>query len=171
MKIHGIATVFSKDRVYRYTLQRHWTKTESDLWSDRGDTGFVQWIGLNPSTADELKNDPTVTRCIQFSKDWGYNGMVMTNLFAFRSTDPKPMLAHKEPTGEDNDFLLRYIADQAALVICAWGNHGAHMGRSKDVVERVLGEREIHCLRLTSRKEPWHPLYLPKTLTPIPFKR
>lgn len=71
-------TIFSPCREYRYTLYREWMPGDK----------VVQFIGLNPSTADEVKNDPTVTRCINYAKAWGYTGMYMTNIFAFRETDP-----------------------------------------------------------------------------------
>jgi len=83
---------FSTDRVYRYALWRVW---------DAALPSFVV-IGLNPSTADETENDPTIRRCIGFAKREGCGGLVMLNLFAVRATDPRVMMAHPEPIGPDN---------------------------------------------------------------------
>src|SRR4051794_22888220 len=90
-------TIFSDCRKYRYVLWRDWT----DLLI--GDQGYAQFICLNPSTADEVQNDPTIRRCIQFAKDFGCSALCMTNLFAWRDTDPKAMMKVPEPVGPDND--------------------------------------------------------------------
>lgn len=90
----------SEDRKYRYTLTRIWDETKPK----------VMFIGLNPSTADETKDDPTIIRCINFAKSWGYGGLEMTNLFAFRATNPKVMKNEKEPIGKDNDTWLKKLA-------------------------------------------------------------
>ena len=114
-------TIFSPFREYRYTLYREWAPGDK----------VVQFIGLNPSTADEVKNDPTVTRCINYAKAWGYTGMYMTNIFAFRATDPAVMKAHPEPVGEENDHYLSMIARESEIVVAAWGTHGAYLNRGK----------------------------------------
>jgi hypothetical protein len=124
------------------------------------------FVGLNPSTADETLDDPTIRRCIGFAKDWGYSGLCMTNLFAFRATDPAKMLAAQDPVGPDNDKVLQELAQNAGVVVAAWGTHGAHLKRDAHV--RSLLTR-LHCLRLTKAGFPGHPLYLPKNLTPQPY--
>lgn len=149
---------FSPCRKYRYTLWRHW----------EGGDGYAMFIGLNPSTADEVQDDPTVRRCINFAKDWGYSALCMTNIFAFRATDPGDMKAVEDPVGTDNDLSLLYIADHASVVVAAWGVHGVHSNRENEV-KRLLGNK-LMCLKLTKDGHPAHPLYLPKTLTPIPFE-
>ena len=101
---------FSACRTYRYTLWRIWG----------GGKRFVQFIGLNPSTADEFKNDPTVRRCIIYAKDWGFDGICMTNLFAYRSTNPAVMKKQAEPIGEENDEWLLEIASRSELIVAAW---------------------------------------------------
>ncbi|MEP0894347.1 DUF1643 domain-containing protein [Leptolyngbya boryana FACHB-1624] len=84
------------------------------------------FVGLNPSTADETHDDPTIRRCTKFAKDWGYSGLCMTNLFAYRATDPKEMIASVDSIGLENDqYLLEYAA-RAGIVVAAWGNHGTH---------------------------------------------
>jgi hypothetical protein len=82
------------------------------------------FIGLNPSTADETIDDPTIRRCVIFAKDWGYGALCMTNLFAFRATDPAIMKAHPEPVGESNDGTLEELALSTVVVVAAWGVGG-----------------------------------------------
>jgi hypothetical protein len=137
------------------------------LWREWiGGEGYAMFIGLNPSTADETKDDPTIRRCIAFAKSWGYSALCMTNLFAFRATDPKVMMDAENPVGEQNDKCLLEYSRFAAVVVAAWGAHGTYKGRDVEV-QALLPT--LHCLRLTNGGHPGHPLYLPKTLVPIPF--
>ena len=162
---------FSPCRRYRYTLFIKWDDTK----------GRVMFIGLNPSTADETKDDPTVRRCKQFAKDWGYGSMVMTNLFAWRDTDPKKMLVAREPIGEMadilatdgnrytnfNDLWLAVVARDCNLHIAAWGKHGSHLYRAVKVKRLVPN---LHYLKLNKDGSPQHPLYLKGDLVPIAFQ-
>ncbi len=122
------------------------------------------FVGLNPSTADEMQDDPTIRRCIAFAMAWGYSGLCMTNLFAFRATDPTDMLRATDPIGPQNDQVLRERAGRAGVVVAAWGVHGTHKNRAW-AVRMMLPQ--LHCLRLTKDGHPGHPLYLPKTLVPV----
>jgi hypothetical protein len=156
---------------YRYTLWRSWSPSEQgDLLEEQParKPGFVQFIGLNPSTATEEVNDPTVKRCMSFAAAWGYDEMVMSNLFAFRATDPKDMKAHPEPIGAENNEWLKTLAESAALVICAWGAHGPHASRDKAVIE-ILRDIRIFHLGTTSAGHPRHPLYLRAITKPRRF--
>lgn len=124
------------------------------------------FVGLNPSTADETNDDPTIRRCIAFAKSWGHEALCMTNLYAFRATDPNDMFAAKEPIGAQNDSFLRDMASRAGIVIAAWGVHGAHRGRGT-AVQKMLSP--LHVLKLTKDGHPSHPLYLKKDLQPFPW--
>ena len=124
------------------------------------------FIGLNPSTADETKDDPTITRCINYAKAWGYGGVCMANLFSFRATKPKVMLDAADPVGKENDRWLVELSGKAGLVVAAWGNTGSYMRRSQQV-RRILPN--LHCLKLNKSGEPAHPLYLKASLRPMPL--
>lgn len=150
---------FSDDRAHRYTLWRIWNK----------DKPFVAFIGLNPSTADEIKNDSTITRCENFAFEWKYGGLFMLNIFAFRATDPRRMKAAPDPVGPDNDAHILRVADKAGLIVAAWGNHGEFLDRGREVCQ-LLDAREIHCLGITKAGTPKHPLYLKANLKPVLFK-
>lgn len=151
--------IFSPDRVYRYTLWRGW-----DLLNN----SYAMFIGLNPSTADETKDDPTVRRCIGFAKAWGYGALCMMNLFAFRATDPREMKRAIDPVGPQNDFYLVSLAKEANIVIAAWGTNGGYRGRDEEVC-KLLGTMD--CLQMTKKTGyPQHPLYLAKGLKPIRFR-
>lgn len=149
-------TIFSPCRTYRYALWREWI----------GGQGYAMFVGLNPSTADETTDDPTIRRCIAFAKAWGYAGLCMTNLFAFRATDPVDMKAAADPVGPENDKHLLDLAAGAGVIVAAWGANGTHQGRAAEVRKLLPA---LHCLSLTKDGHPGHPLYLRKTLTPIPL--
>lgn len=148
---------FSDCRRYRYELWRKWDDSKR----------YAMFIGLNPSTADEDTDDPTIRRCVQFAKDWGFGALCMTNLFAFRATNPRDMFAEEFPIGgHENDLALRSLADGAGVVIAAWGVHGIHQERNTDVMKMLP---KLHCLGLSDDGHPRHPLYMPKHCKPIPF--
>lgn len=147
---------FCPYRIYRYSLSRRW-----------GPGAYAMFIGLNPSTADETQDDPTIRRCIGFARAWGYDALCMTNLFAYRATDPREMKRQADPVGRDNDAALQELASGAGVVVAAWGAHGAHLGR--DAAVRKMLPR-LHYLRLTKDGHPGHPLYLPATLEPMEWR-
>lgn len=110
---------------------------------------------LNPSTADADVDDATIRKCIGFSDRWGYKGIDVINLFALRSTDPKELYTSLDPIGPRNPEFMRKLIPEAALVVAAWGNHGAFVGQG-DFVRRDT-ERPIYCLGTTAGGEPRHP--------------
>lgn len=144
--------IFSPDRRYRYTLQRDWLTGK----------GLVNFLMLNPSTADETKNDPTIERCERRARRMGFAGLVVTNIFAFRATDPKEMMRQIDPIGyPSNDYHILDQARRCEMVICGWGNHGKHRFRSASVREMLCDNGvKLHALRVSKTGEPWHPLYV-----------
>ena len=154
-------TIFSPCRQYRYVLWRSW-----DMFCPR----FAMFVGLNPSTADEVTDDPTIRRCIGFAKAWGYGALCMTNLFAYRATDPHQLFAVEEPVGPDNDVWLAKIAREAMVVIVAWGVHGHYQGRATHVSAMLSDDSAVMpllCLGYTKGQSPRHPLYVPKNQKPV----
>lgn len=147
--------IFSPDRTYRYMLWRQW---DDELPK-------CTFIGLNPSTADENFDDPTIRRCIRFAKDWGYGRMQMLNLFAYRATDPLVMRLAEDPVGPQNDRWLVEACERSALVVAAWGMHGLYRGR-QDHVDGLLEAFPVQCLGKTKSGCPRHPLYLRATTQP-----
>ena len=132
---------------------------------------LINFVMLNPSTADEVANDPTVERCERRARMWNYGGLIVTNIFAWRSTDPGELRRIDDPVGPDNDQALVESAHRAQLVVCAWGNHGSHRGRSAEV-RALLARHGIacHALRVSEKTgEPWHPLYLGYDIQPQPW--
>ena len=146
--------IFSECRKYRYALWRVWDDSKP----------CIMFIGLNPSTADETEDDPTIRRCINYAKDWGYGGLCMGNLFAFRATDPNEMMSSEEPVGSENDDWLVKLSKNAGTVIAVWGNSGSYLDRSKLVVDIVPN---LMCLKVNKTGEPAHPLYQPKSAKPV----
>ena len=144
--------IFSDCERYRYELPRVW-----DASGRR-----VLFVMLNPSTADEFKNDPTVERCERRARALGFGAFRVTNIFAFRATDPKVMRSTSDPLGPQNDAAITGSATGwADTIVCAWGNHGEHLGRGR-VVESMLKAtgRPLHHLGVTGMGHPKHPLYI-----------
>jgi len=150
--------VFSSCRRWRYLLWRRWDPS----------LPAANFLMLNPSTADEFKLDPSCTRARLYAERWGYGSLIVTNIFGWRATDPRAMKAVKDPVGRGNDRAILRAAREAGIVVCAWGNHGAHRGRS-EAIRRLLGGVDLHALRITGIGEPSHPLYLPASLEPEPI--
>lgn len=142
-------------RAYRYSLWRRW-----------GRGPYAMFIGLNPSTADETHDDPTIRRCVAFARAWGYDALCMTNLFAYRATVPADMMKAVEPVGGDNDEALTDLARGAGVVVAAWGAQGTYQRRDQAVRLLVPG---LNYLKLTKAGQPGHPLYLPASLRPVPW--
>ncbi len=162
----GRATAtFSPDRRYRYALTRQWAA--GDVESPR----FVNFVMLNPSTADAFALDPTNRRCVGFARDWGFDGLITTNVFAWRSTDPRGLRDAVDPVGPDNDRHLIEAALRAELVVAAWGVHAALDGRGATVRHLLAGTGVApHVLRLTKDGHPGHPLYVPASTEPVPWR-
>lgn len=147
--------ILSPDGTYRYRLTRRW-----------GLGPGVLFVMLNPSTADAERDDPTIRRCFRFARDWGYDGLTVCNLFAYRVTDPKRLPADDSAVGPSNNTWLTREAASADLTIAAWGAHPAARRRSA-VVMNLLGP--LHVLGLTKRGDPRHPLYMPLASQPMPW--
>ena len=148
-------TIFSHDRAYRYTLWRNWGDYEDDPFP-------VMFIGLNPSTADEKQDDPTVRRCIGFAKEWGFKSMVMTNIFAYRSTDPKALARVDDPVGPENDSYIAITAKSASIIVCCWGSQGSYRNRGGRIFDLLSSMHVLNTLGFTKNGCPRHPLYLRK---------
>ncbi|OBY87474.1 DUF1643 domain-containing protein [Delftia sp. JD2] len=154
---HIPAAVISDCGQYRYLLSR-----QIGL-SDR----VVTFIGLNPSTADATIDDPTIRRCIGFAKRRDAGLLVMVNLFALRSTDPRALQAHTAPVGPDNDSWIDRAVSMADIAIAAWGNGGTLMGRSDAVRGRF--QQRLEALAITNTGMPKHPLYVRADAETVPY--
>ena len=148
------SAVISNCELYRYELRRVWDESAP----------FVLFIGLNPSTADGTTDDNTSRVCINYAKRWGYGGLLLGNLFAFRSRDQNALHTAPDPIGPENDYWLRSLQSQAKLVVCAWTNTGSFKGRDQAVLAFL---RKPHCLVKLKSGRPGHPLYKRAELKPI----
>lgn len=147
---------FSDCRKYRYALSRTW----------EGKKKTVLFIGLNPSTADEKIDDPTIRRCINYAQNWGYGSLLMVNLFAYRTTIPTELKNVKNPIGNDNDLHITELLKKADLAVAAWGNEGSLLNRDKDVKKIIP---KLMCLKINKSGQPAHPLYQKKDLKLIKY--
>lgn len=127
-------------------------------------------IGLNPSTADEQADDPTIRRCVGFAKAWGLSGLVMTNLCAFRATDPKALNSADDPIGPENWDRVVQEAQEAGRVLAAWGADPMAVWAASHLVLRIPRNLQIWCLGLTKHGQPRHPLYVHGATVPVVFR-
>lgn len=161
--------LFSEDLTMRYKLWRRWD-----------DGPVLAVIGLNPSTADEAKSDPTVGKCVRHAVHWGLNGLMMLNIFPYRQTDPYAMkkainMLSRADWIDSISANRKYIADevftiegQGGAILAAWGNHGSFHNES-DQTRRLLDGHHVACLGITQSGQPRHPLYVPMVTSPIAF--
>lgn len=163
---------FDDSRVYRYSLTRTW-----------GGVPFLEtvpntvcWIMLNPSTADETVLDPTIRRCVRFSRAWGYDGLEVVNVYAYRSSDPKKMF-RSESDGVPITNLRNRLAALSAMkashiVVVAWGGGMKNPADVEHIfsMAEALG-RPVYCLGTTATGQPNHPLYKKSTTRLKVFKR
>jgi len=156
------SAVFSGCRQYRYSLFRSW----ADMFDEY--PRQILYILLNPSTADEKQDDPTIRRCVGFAKREGFQSMKLLNIFALRSTDPRTLKGHPDPVGPANDETLRQAVAKAEKTIIAWGTHGLVNDRHSQVIA-MLKDYDLYCFGKTEAGLPKHPLYLSKDSNLIKF--
>lgn len=146
---------FSHDRAYRHLLWRRWSP----------ELPWLNVIGVNPSVADHIKNDPTITRQIERAKILKCGGLLMSNAYDFVSTDPNGMKNAALPLSEFGDQAIldaaRMAFDSGGYVICAWGNN-CSLVRQRKLLEMLNGIK-LHCLGVNGNGTPQHPLYIPYT--------
>jgi hypothetical protein len=149
---------FSADRAYRYRLRRWWDPARSPC----------AFVLLNPSTADERRDDPTIRRCVGFARVGGFGSAVVVNLFALRATDPRVLVAARDPVGSGNDAAIVAAAREAAAIVIGWGAWGERFGDRVAAVRALLApfRARLFALGWTRSGEPRHPLYLPRE-TPL----
>ena len=138
---------FSPCGRYRYALWRTWDEKRPTML----------FIGLNPSTADAIEDDPTIRRCIRFADDRGYGRLAVANLFAYRTPNPVELREELHPVGRVNNRWILRLAAESDVCVAAWGNSGRHLGRDAEVVA-LLGD--LKCLGVTKSGAPRHPLYV-----------
>lgn len=152
-----MSAVLSPCGTYRYELRRTWDASKSS----------VLWVMLNPSTTDATDDDPTIRRCIGFARSWGYGGIVVANLYALRSTNPKALWSHRDPVGPDNDATIRRLVEESGLVVAAWGV-SAPARRAWEVRHAVTATgRVLYVVGTTKGGQPKHPLYVKGDTQPI----
>jgi hypothetical protein len=147
--------IMSEDTKYRYQLSRSWDETKR----------CILFIMLNPSTADDITDDPTIRRVINFSKSWGYGSVLIGNLYAYRSTDPKVLKTIENPIGEDNISHISQLIEISDKVVYAWGNNQKEPDWLTKLVE------EPYCIDISKKGIPKHPLYLKGDMLPVLYSR
>lgn len=153
--------IYSDCERYRYSLTR--------TWDDAGQRAL--FVMLNPSTATEVQNDPTVERCERRARALGFGAFQVTNIFAWRDTDPRKMRAAADPVGPANDAAILDGAVWADRIIAAWGTHGAHLDRGPQVETLLRGAgHDLFHLGLSKAGHPKHPLYIAYDQQPVKWE-
>ena len=170
----GWSATYSPCERFRYLLYRPLAKGARDR-------GRILWVMMNPSTATEFKNDPTISKCMAYSEAWGFSEIEIANTFALRSSKPEVLLAEfldgGNPIGKENDAHIAEAAKRAEFIMYACGVPPFRKGapaplrdRPRIVFEMLRQQKaEIHALAITKDGNPYHPLYLPLSAQPIPF--
>lgn len=151
--------LYSPCLAFRHALHRRWSAGP-----------VLGWVMLNPSTATEAQDDPTIARCGARARAMGFGGISIGNLFAYRATDPRDLKRAVDPLGAGADAALVLAMAEVELLVCGWGNHGTHLGRGAQVAAllRAAGHR-LHHLGLTGQGQPRHPLYTAYAVRPQPW--
>ena len=149
---------FSPCKTWRYSLTREWLTGE----------GKQVLVMLNPSKADDQRDDATTTLMVHRAQRDLFNRYEAVNLFALVDTDPKSLKRHFHPVGPDNDAAIMAAVEDADRIIVAWGNGGQYRDRAKEVL-RLLGVRPLWCFGTTKLGEPKFPRALPRWLPLEPY--
>jgi hypothetical protein len=151
---------FDASGMYRYSLWRAW-------YIDHPRVGFIM---LNPSTADERGNDPTIRRCIDFAHTWQFGSVEVVNLFAYRTTDARELIRVDDPVGKENDLFIDKAIEGCSTIVVSWGTKGRLLGRDRQVLQLLVGKQNVYCLGVTKDGHPRHPLYVRGDTRLVPFR-
>jgi len=153
--------VFDSSGKFRYSLWRQWDNERPRLC----------FIMLNPSTADDAHNDPTIARCVSYARRWRFGSLEVVNAFAYRATDPTKLARVRDPVGPLNDGYILKAVRASAQVVLAWGNHALLDDRHAEVVDLLAERADIYCFGITKLGQPRHPLYVRNEAPLLPFTR
>ena len=160
--VNGIeyAAIFDATGKYRYSLWRSWS-----VYHPR-----ILFVLLNPSTADERKNDPTIRGCIGFARAWKFGSVEVVNLFAYRATNYRDLFNISDPVGAENNRFILQAVERCSTVVLGWGIRGTILNRDRQVMSLLAGRNDLYCLGITRDGQPRHPLYVKRNTCFIPFK-
>jgi hypothetical protein len=159
--INGIeyGAIFDVNHSYRYSLWRAWSAHYPR----------IVFVLLNPSTADEQSNDPTIWRCMGFARAWNFGSMEVVNLFAYRATEYRELFKVSDPIGGENDHFLMQAVERCSIVVLGWGIRGMLLGRDRQVMSLLADRNDVYCLGKTKDGQPCHPLYIKSDTNIEPF--
>ncbi len=142
---------------YRYELARWWGKGASLIW-----------VMLNPSSAGAQSDDPTIRRCVGFTKHdrFGFQGMKVVNLFGLVATDPTELRLADDPVGHNNREYVERAVHYGLTAVAAWGAAVKSIPEAQPEIEFFMKTAydkgmPVMCLGTTLQHHPKHPLYLP----------
>src|SRR5438874_4748208 len=151
--------IFDANARYRYSLWRAWS-----AYHPR-----IAFVLLNPSTADEQIDDPSIRRCMGFARAWNFGSMEVVNLFAYRATDYRELFKANDPIGEENNHFRKQAVECCSTVVLGWGTRGMLLGRDRQILSLLAGRKDLYCLGITKDGQPRHPLYVQGDTRLVPF--
>ena len=151
--------IFDVSGRYRYSLWRAWSPYHPR----------IAFILLNPSTANEQINDPTIQRCMGFARAWNFGSMEVVNLFAYRATNYKDLFNVSDPVGAENNRFLMQAFERCPTVVLGWGVRGTFLSRDHQVLSLLAGRNDLYCLGITKAGQPRHPLYVKGDMSLVTF--
>jgi hypothetical protein len=152
--------LYSADHLYRWQFERRWSEGRT-----------ITWVGLNPGVGDsDGTQRPTLRRMVTLSRASGYGGLILVNLFGWRTRDPKELREVDDPVGDWNDDMIAAAtaASVSDMTVACWGHHGGLHNRAQYVLDKII-EGDVYCLGVTKQGEPRHPLYVPAETRLLPF--
>lgn len=158
---------------YRYALGRYWGDEPLQKAKEIMDHNIIGFVGLNPSTASHLEDDQTIKKLTFWAKKWGYDGLVIVNVCAFRARNPTNMMNAPDSMGPDNVLMIATWMDRCKDHVFMWGNNvknpmlagiDHHISR---IIERYP---KAKCFGISNSGQPVHPLMLPYSTELIPYK-
>lgn len=167
--IHRSA-IMADNNTRRYLLTRRWGHSQSKA---------LLFVGLNPSTANGERDDPTLRRLMRLAVAWEYGRLLVCNLFSLVSPHPNDLLGQPDLVGPDNDITIHAAVRESLMVLAGWGSWPGSVsrqrwpevaGRVEHVLKSGLLGNEVYCLGQNADGSPKHPLYLPRGVKPAPYR-
>ena len=169
--------ILNKDETHRFRLCRYWKNNDEEIPNQglfpQCDDNQIIWVMLNPSIANAERDDATLRRCIDFSKQWGYNGLWIVNLFSQITPNPNELQSYMQniPASEIRNYkMLKNVINKPYRIVCAWGNNGMSEDRDIAFMNMLPKHRKVYCLKLNKNGTPGHPLYLQRNLELVEYR-
>ena len=146
--------VFNDDKTHRFLWKRVWNK----------DKPLACVISLNPCLSDNIVTDTTTSLIVNnIAKLGDFGGVSIVNLFSLLTPKLQMRWARDIDINDyGNDTYIKKAADEASIVILAWGK-GAELNvritnRANQVIELLSEHKEKLKVISDGKRKGCHPL-------------